>query len=160
MKPIPKTGILIGLLVVAWTFVMGVTGWYKHPTLLHLFWVVILLQIGAMTWGLRLTAETNTYRQQIIAGTMMSLIGAAIIFCGSFLFTSVVFPNYFADLRALGEELFRAQGKSEAETARLLDAMATTQTPFWQALLGAVGTVVTGLIASSVIGAVVRRKSA
>lgn len=26
-----KSGVVLGLLVVAWTFTMGITGWYIHP---------------------------------------------------------------------------------------------------------------------------------
>jgi hypothetical protein len=33
MNPILSTGLLIGLLCGAWTFVMGFTGWYKDPVL-------------------------------------------------------------------------------------------------------------------------------
>jgi hypothetical protein len=39
----------------------------------------------------------------------MSLIGGVIIFFGSMLFTSVVFPDYFTELRQLGEETMRAR---------------------------------------------------
>jgi hypothetical protein len=159
MKPIPKVGIILGLLVVGWTFVMGMTGWYKDPALLNLFWVVVLIQVVVLVWGLRLTAADNTYGQQVLAGLLMSLIGGAIIFCGSLLFTTVAFPQYFAELKALGQETLRAQGKSEAEIVQILAMTGPTQTPFWQALFGAIGTLLTGLVASLVIAAVVRKKS-
>src|SRR4051812_6875371 len=55
MRSILKAGILLGALTVGWTLVMGVTGWYKHPTLLNLFWVVIPLEIAVLVWALRRT---------------------------------------------------------------------------------------------------------
>jgi len=44
---------------VLWTLVMGVTGWYKHPVLLNMFWVVVLIEIGVLVWGLRQTAARS-----------------------------------------------------------------------------------------------------
>lgn len=154
-----KAGILLGVLVVVWTFVMGLSGWYKDASLQNLFWVVILIQIGVLIWGLKLTAaEGKAYGEQIGAGMLMSLIGGVIIFLGSILFTTVAFPHYFEEIRTLGEEVLRNQGKSEAETTQQLEMMAATQTPFWQAFFGFLGTLVTGLIASLIIAIFVRKK--
>jgi hypothetical protein len=159
MKPVPKAGIVLGVLVAVWTFIMGFTGWYKHPTLLNLFWVVILIQIGVLVWGLRLTAlEGRSYWGQVGAGTLMSLVGGVIIFLGSMLFTSVVFPEYFRELRQMGEEVFRAQGMSAADIKTALDNQARTQTPFMQAFSGFIGTVITGFVISLVAGAFLRKK--
>jgi hypothetical protein len=49
-------------------------------------------------------------------------------------------------------------GKSPEEVRAQVEAMAATQTPFLQALFGAIGTIVTGLVASLVIAAFVRRR--
>jgi hypothetical protein len=160
MRPIPKAGVVLGVLVAVWTFVMGFTGWYKHPTLLNLFWVMILIQIGVLVWGLRLTAlEGRSYWGQVGAGTLMSLAGGVIIFLGSMLFTTVVFPDYFTELRQLGEETMRAQGISESDIKATLDLQAPMQTPFMQAFLGFIGTLITGLIVSLIAGAIIRKKS-
>ncbi len=71
MPAILSAGLLIGVLCGAWTFVMGFTGWYKDPTMLNLFFVVILIEIGGLIWGLRKTAlEGRTYGGQIVAGTI------------------------------------------------------------------------------------------
>jgi hypothetical protein len=158
MKPVLKTGILIAALCLAWMLLMGVAGWSTHPTLMNLFWLVVVLQAGSLVWGLRLTAAENSYGRQVIAGTQMSLVAAMIIFCGSILMTSVIFPHYFAELRTLTEQMLRAKGTNEADIAQLLAMAERTQTSFWQALFGALGTIFTGVIASSVIGAFVRRK--
>jgi hypothetical protein len=159
MKPVPKAGIVLGALVAVWTFIMGFTGWYKHPTLLNLFWVVILIQIGVLVWGLQLTArEGKSYWGQVGAGTLMSLVGGVIIFLGSMLFTSVVFPEYFRELRQMGEEVFRAQGMSATDIKTALDNQARMQTPFMQAISGFIGTVITGFVISLVAGAFLRKK--
>lgn len=153
-----KSGVVLGLAVVAWTFIMGITGWYKHPTLLNLFWVVVLIQIIIMVWALKGTAAGATYGSQVMAGTMMSLIAGVIIFCGSILFTAVVFPQYFEELRTVGQEVLKSQGKTEAEVKALLDAQAPMQTSFWQAFFGFIGTLVTGVIVALIAGAFLKRK--
>jgi len=155
-----RAGIVLGLVIVVWTFVMGFTGWYKDPMLQTLFWAVILFQIVILFWGLRLTAkEGKTYGGQIAAGLFMSLIGGAIAFVGSYVFTTMAFPEYFEEVRRAGEELFRAQGMSEVDIQTRLDMMAATQTPFMQAFLGLIGTTITGVIVSLILAIFLRKKS-
>ncbi|HZY09885.1 MAG TPA: DUF4199 domain-containing protein [Bacteroidota bacterium] len=161
MNTTTRGGILIGVLCGIWTFVMGFTGWYKDPTLLYAFWLVIPIQIGILIWGLRKVASTGKqYGGLLVAGTLMSVIGGVILIFSSLLFTTVVFPQYFDELRTLGEEMMKLEGKSEAEIAAALEAAAQTNTPIMQALFGCIGTVVTGFLASLIIGAVVRKKTA
>lgn len=161
MNSTVKAGIVLGILVSAWTYLTGITGWYKDPVLYNLFWVVILIEIGVLIWGLKLTAkEGKTYWPQVGAGTLMALIGGVIIFAGSYFFTSVVFPNYFSEMRTLGEEMLKAQGKAEAEIKSVLDAQAAVQTSFMQALMGFIGTLVTGFVVSLIAGAIWRKKDA
>jgi hypothetical protein len=159
MKSILKAAVVLGLSCMAWQLVMGLTGWYLHPVLLNLFWLVILIQIGVMIWGLRRTAaEGRTYGGQVGAGVLMSAYGGVIIFLGSLLFTTVLFPHYFEDIRRVGEELLKAKGMSDADIKAQLDAQAPMQTPFMSALFGFLGTVVTGLVIALVAAAFIRKK--
>jgi hypothetical protein len=112
-----------------------------------------------MVWGLKLTAaEGFGYAKQFGAGMVISLMGGILIFLGSIIFTTLVFPHYFHDLEVMGREVMRSQGKSEAEIASYLTQQAQTQTPFLQALFGLIGTLGTGLIASLLIGIIFRKK--
>ncbi len=86
------------------------------------------------------------------------MIGAVIIFFGSLLFTSVVYPNYFAEIRDIGRQTFMAQGMTLEQAEAQLKLMEPMQTPFMQALIGAVMTVVTGIVVSLVVAAVLRKK--
>ncbi len=158
MSSTVRTGLSIGVAVVAWTFVMGITGWYRHPALLNLFWVVIPIQIFLLVLGLKSSAAENAYGKQVGSGTLASILAAVLIFGGSILFTTVVFPFYFEELRTLQATMLEKAGKGPAEIRAEVEAMATTQTPFLQALFGAIGTVVTGLVASLVIAAFARKK--
>lgn len=159
MNVIVKGGLLIGILCAVWMYVVGFTGWYKDPPMVAMFYLVILIEFGVLVWGLRQTAaQGRTYGGQVGAGTMMAVIGGVIIIVASFLFTTVAFPNYFEELRAMQTEMFRAEGKSDAEINAMLDMAAPMQTPTMNALMGFVYTVVTGLVGSLIIGAFFRKK--
>ncbi|MCL4810039.1 MAG: DUF4199 family protein, partial [Thermoanaerobaculia bacterium] len=139
-------------------FVMGFTGWYLDPSLLNLFFLVIPIQVSLLVVGLRSSAAENGYGRQVFSGTLASLLASVLIFGGSIFFTTVVFPSYFDELRAVHATMLEQAGKSAEEVRAQVEAMAETQTPFLQALFGAIGTVVTGLVSSLVIAAFARKR--
>ncbi len=159
MSHVARTGIAIGISCAVWMFVMGFTGWYRDPVMLNAFWVVVAIEIGLLVWGLRCTAATRGYWGQVGAGTAMAIIGAVIIFGASVLFTAVVFPDYFHELRAIQEQILRDSGMAEGDIQARLQAGAAMRTPVMNALQGFVGTVVTGFVASLVIAAFTRRRT-
>ena len=158
MNPIVKGGLLLGVVVSTWMFVVGFTGWYRDPVMLNMFYLVILFQIGILIYGLRQTAASRGYGGQLGAGMLISLIGGVIIIAASVLFTSVVFPDYFAELEAIQTEMLRQQGKSEAEISAMIAMTAPMQTPLMNALTGFAGTIGTGLVGSLIIAAFIRKK--
>jgi hypothetical protein len=157
MHPILSTGILIGVLCAIWTFVVGFTGWYKDPTMANAFFLVIPIEIAGLVWGLKRTAaEERTYRAQVVAGTLMSVVAGVIIIASSLLFTTVVFPEYFQELAAAQRQIMQSQGKPAAEIEQTVRDNASYTTPMGQAMAGFVGTLVTGILASAVIAIWVR----
>ena len=158
MGTIVKYGLLLGILIVLWTFIMGFTGWYKDPVLLNLFWVVLLLEIWIVLTALQSTARLGMgYRDQIIVALAVATTAGLLVFAGSLLFTTVAFPKYFEELRAAQENVLRRSGLSEAEIAEQIESMKSQYTPFRQALQGFIGTVVSSLLIAA-IGAVWIRK--
>jgi hypothetical protein len=161
MNPIISAGVLIGLLCSAWTFVMGFTGWYKDPglALTRYVPVVILFEMGGLVWGLRRTAgQGRAYAGQILAGTMMAIVAGVIIVASSLVFTTVVFPHYFTEIEQTTRTTLQRQGMSDADIAKTVQASAAAQTPMGQAMSGFLGTLITGIIASAVIGMFVRSR--
>jgi hypothetical protein len=148
-----RTGLVLGILVVLWTFVMGFTGWYRDPSLFFLLWLAIPLQIGVLVLMLRGTASTQGYLRQVQNGVGASVIASAIIFVGSLLFTLVVFPSYFAEMEALGRLKMAQQGFSAEQIEAVVKAKGPMQTSLGRAFSWALGTWITGLF-TSVVGAV------
>jgi hypothetical protein len=161
MNPIVSAGVLIGLLCAAWTYVMGFTGWYKDPALAQTLFipVVMLLEVGGLVWGLRRTAaQGRAYLSQILAGTMMAIVAGVIIVASSLLFTMVVFPNSFTEIEQATRASLQRQGMGDAEIATTMEAGAAARTPMGQAMGGFLGTLITGILASAVIGLFVRSR--
>jgi hypothetical protein len=153
-----RAGVLLGVLCAAWTFVMGFTGWYKDPVMVNVFFLVVPLEIGIVIWALRQTAATATWGGQIVNGLVLSVVASVIIFAGSLLFTTVVFPGYFNDIRAAQTEMLKSSGMAEAQIQTTLAASAAMQTPLMNAVSGVIGTVVTGVVVAAIAGAFWRRK--
>jgi hypothetical protein len=160
MNPILSAGLLIGVLCSLWTFVMGFTGWYKDPAMMNVFFIVIAIEIGGLIVGLRQTARLGrTYGGQVLAGTMMAIVAGVIIVASSLLFTTLVFPDYVTEVEQATRTALLQQGKSEAEVAEALRVNAASATPMAQAMSGFIGTLITGILASAVIGIFVRSKT-
>ena len=94
----------------------------------------------------------------MLAGVIISLIGGVLICAGSMLFTTVAFPHYFSEITAIQQQMLMEQGKSAEELRTTMEMAAKTNTPVASAVSGFIGTIVTGLVASLVIGAFVRSK--
>lgn len=140
---------------------MGYTGLYKDPSVGTAAFLVpvTLLEVVGLIWGLRQTArEGRSYGGQILAGTMMAVIAGVIIMASSLLFTTVLFPNYAEELQNAYRATLVKQGKSDAEILTAIQAAAASWTPMAQAMSGFIGTLVTGIVASGVIGYYVRKR--
>jgi hypothetical protein len=142
-----------------WTFIMGFTGWYKDPVMMNAFFVVVAVEVFGLVWGLRQTAgQGRGWASQVLAGTFISIIAGIVIIGSSLLFTTVFFPNYFADIEQMGREVMQRQGKTEIEIAEALATSRPMATPMAQALAGFTGTLITGIVASAAIAVVIRAR--
>jgi hypothetical protein len=155
MKPILKAGLAIGILCGIWQVIMALTGWITNPSLMKLFYLVILIEIAVLIWGLKQSSTEQSYGQQVLAGTAMSVLAGVFLFAFSLLLTTVLFPNLIQEMRAVQARILREAGRSEAE----ISAALSLQTPLIQALQGLIGTAVTGLLASLIIAIFVRKKN-
>ena len=159
MQPTVKAGIVLGVAAEIWSIFVIAIGLHHNPMTLLIFYLVIFIQAGVLFWGLRMTAaQGKTYGGQVVSGLIISAIGAAIIFVGSLILTSYVFPNYFVEVSEGLRAFLQSQGMPEADIQMQLDSMASSNTPMQNAISGVIGTLVTGLILSLIIGAFVKAK--
>ncbi|MGB5874704.1 MAG: DUF4199 domain-containing protein [Bacteroidota bacterium] len=155
MKPTLKAGILLGVFASIWALIVMISGLYEIEWLFATVATLIVLLV--LIWGLRQTArEGKSYGGQLGAGILMAVIGGVIIFCTSLLLTSVLFPDYLGDVASEGVETMRADGASEAEIDTYVAAQQTN--PLLNALMGFLGTVGTGIVASLIISIFIKNK--
>ena len=154
MKSTIRIGLTIGVLCALWQLVMAATGWIVNPRLWNLFYIVILVEVGVLAWGLKKTAADHSYAGQFLLGTGASVIAATFLFLFSMVLMSYLYPGLMSQMKILQADSLKQAGQSEAQIA----AAVSLQTPLYQAAMGFVGTVVTGILATLLIGAFARRK--
>jgi hypothetical protein len=153
-------GICIAVFCGIWQLIMGITGWYKDPVMMNMFWVVIPIQVICLIWGLSRTAkEGKRYLAQVGLGTCMSLIAGVFLFFVSYIFTAVLYPNYFADMKVIQENALQKAGTSPEQIKIVMDLYTRTANSFSQATMGFLGTVFTGFVCSIIIGAFLRKRN-
>ena len=158
MNAVLGTGLIIGVLCGVWMLVMGFTGWYKDPELLNAFFLVVLIEVAGLAWGLRRTAaEGRRYGAQVLAGTMMAVIAGLVIIGFSLVFTTVLFRDSFTEQQEAYRQSLQ-QGKTETEIAQELTARSAGATPMGQAMQGFMGTLITGILASAVLAVFYRSR--
>jgi len=161
MHPIVKGGLVLGAACGSWIFINGLLGWYKDPAMYASFVpIVTLIEVIVLIWALRKTAaQGRSYSGQVVAGTLIALIGGVIIIAASMIFTTVVYPEYFDEINAMTREVMAKQGVSESQITDAINATSSFQTPFGAAIAGFIGTVITGVIASAIIAIWIRAKA-
>ena len=159
MSNVVKTGLILGVLVEVWTYIFGFAGWHLHPTLVNLFYVVVVIQLVVLYWGLKKEAASGkSYGALLGAGTTMSVVAAVLVFIGSMLFTTVFFPQYFAEVREMARQSMLAAGNAADQVEKTLEMAAPMQTPFVNAVMGALMTILAGFIFSLFLAFLVRKK--
>jgi hypothetical protein len=122
--------------------------------------MVIPFQIILLVWMLKNTKKQGFgYGQQVLAGLVMSLVAGAIIFVGSWLITTAVFPTYYADLRAMSERVMVAQGWTPERIAAEMEKQKRMLTPMGSSMMGFIGTTVTGLVVALIAAVLIRDRA-
>lgn len=157
MHPPVKYGLALGIVVAVLGFLIPIFGLHTNVLAPTLFVVLaIIVNVVFVYMALRETAATATWVRQATNGLVVGAIGGVILFASSWVMTTVVFPDYYAE--------YAAAMRSALETAGLpanrIDAQVAAveaSSPASSALSGAIGAVVTGGIAGAVIGLFKRR---
>ncbi len=155
MQSTLKAGLTIGILCGIWQLIMAMTGWITDPTLINLFYLVILIQVAVLIWALRQSAAEKSYGGQVLEGTVISAVAGVFLLAFSLLITTVLFPNLIGEMKSVQTRILKEAGRTEAE----ISASMRLQTPLIQAVMGLAGTLVTGVLASLVIAAFARKKT-
>jgi len=153
-----KAGLLVGILVELWTFIVIAAGWHKDPVMMMLFFVVIPIETTVIIMALKRTAADAPYGKQLLNGIVLSSVAGCIVFVGSYVLTTTVFPHYFDELRVAHADLLAKAGKSVEEIATEVKRTESMYDPIQNSMNGFIGTEVTGIIVSAIAAIFLRKK--
>ncbi len=159
MRNVVRAGLLLGTLVEIWTAVVIGAGWHVDPRMMMMFFLVIPLQAVIVVMALRKEAPISSYGKQVVNGVALSAVAAVIVFAGSWLLTTVVFPNYFSEIRRAGETMLAELGRTPEQIFEEMQKSSAMYDPVQNALTGAVATACTGLVVAAIAGLFLRRKA-
>lgn len=158
MKGSVRWGVILGVAVAVLNLVFGLVGWHRIYEMSFVFLTVaILINLATVVLCLREQASSASWLGQVKNGLIVGLVGSVIIFVTSWLVTTVVFPDYFADMAEGYRQAYLDMGRSEAEVADLVAATAATS-PIRSAFDGVVGTMATSLVVAAIAGVWLRTR--
>lgn len=151
-SPPIKYGIILGLASGILGFVLAGLGLHQNPLMPTLFVIVVfILNIVLIYIALKEMAATSTWGKQVVNGLTLGVIAGVIAFLSSLLMTEVVFTNYYDELLTAQRNLIVNAGLPQEVVEAQLQALDQV-TPMASAFQGFLGSVLTSLIASAIIG--------
>ena len=157
MNPPVRFGLILGVVVAALGYLVPILGLHTNPIMPTVFvGAAVVVNVVCVFLALRQTAADATWMRQVVNGLVVGAIGAVLIFVGSWTMTTWVFPNYYAEYVAAAREMLTAAGLSADQMAAQMAAIEGT-TPAGSAFSGAVGAIITSVVAGAVVGAFKRQ---
>lgn len=153
-----RWGVILGGAVAVLSLVFGLAGWHRTYEMSFVFLAIAIpINLATVVLCLRERASSEGWAGQVKNGLVVGLVGSVIIFVSSWLVTTAVFPDYFAEMAEGYREAYVNMGLSEDEVADLVAATAAAS-PVRSAFDGVVGTMATSLVVAAVAGAWLRKK--
>jgi hypothetical protein len=158
MKGPVRWGVILGGAVAVLSLVFGLLGWHRVYEMSFIFLAVaILINLATVVLCLREQASSAGWVDQVKNGLVVGLVGSVIVFVGSWLVTTMVFPDYFTEMAAGYRDTYVNMGLAEDEVVDLVAATAATS-PVRSAFDGVIGTMVTSVVVAAVAGVWLRKK--
>ncbi|MBO6575178.1 MAG: DUF4199 domain-containing protein [Rhodothermales bacterium] len=153
-----RWGLVLGASVFVVTLVFALLGWHKTFSMSFAFLAIAIgLNIVAVVQCLRAYGQNATWGGQVLNGLVVGAVASVLIFAGSLLVTTVIFPEYFAEMAEGYRTAYADMGLSEAEVEDLVAATENTSA-VRSAFDGVVGTMVTSLLVAAIGGIWIRKK--
>ena len=146
-----KYGLVLGVIVAAFGFVLGMSGLHTHPMAPMGFVIVaIIINVVIVVLAVRRLASISTWIQQVGNGLVLGFVGALVVFLGSWLMTAIVLPDYYAEFA----EAARVRAVADGLAAEDIEAAVTmaTGTSVGSAFQGALGTMITSVVVAGLAG--------
>jgi hypothetical protein len=153
-----KWGIILGVVVAVLGFIFGGAGLHTNPIMAIVFvGLAVVINVVVVILALRHTASTNSWGLQVRSGLVIGVLGAVLIFLGSWIMTSVVFPDYYEQMRDGYMDFFEAANLPEDQIEAQMETLEAA-TPVRSALQGALGTLATSIVVAAIAGTFIKKK--
>ena len=159
MKTPVKAGLILAGIVTLINLLIPVVGLHRNALVAGFGAVVLYLIINVVMvwWSLSRTADANGYGKQLLDGLILGVVGGVVILITSLVPLQLLFPDYLPEMaESILAAMEQAGMPQEAIDERA--AMYDRATPFGQAMAGAIGTVVTSVVAAAIIAIFKRKK--
>ena len=154
-----KASLILAGLVALLTILLEVSGLDDDFLTGQIVFLVgaIAINVAVVYWALTETAEESTYGQQLLRSAVIGVVGGLLIVAVSWLLLAVVFPDALEELRQAAIRYMEESGTPPDEFERQVELL-DKATPVSQSIPGGLGTLVTSLVAGSVIGVFRRQR--
>ena len=157
MNPPVRFGLILGIVVAALGYLVPILGLHTNPIMPNVFvGAAVVVNVVCVFLALRQTAADAAWLRQVVNALVVGAIGAVLIFAGSWTMTTLAFPDYYAEYAAAAREMLAATGLPEEQVAAQMAAIEGT-TPAGSAFSGALGAIITSVVAGAVVGAFKRQ---
>jgi len=151
-----KYGLILGIVVTVINLAIPALGMHTSMGMSIVFLVIVIaINIAVVVVALGKTAADANYGAQVLNGLVLGAVGAAVVFVGSWLTTSVIFPNYIAELTDATRDTLVAFGVPAGDIEAQLAGISSVSSAFQ----GALGTLITSVVVAA-ITAIFRRVKA
>lgn len=146
-----KYGLILGVVAALISFVTVAMGPQVSAMAIVFPLVATVVTIVIVFLGLKETAAEASWTGQLLNSLILGAVAAAIVFVVSWLSLGVVFPHYLAESAAAAEHALANAGLAPEMIEQQIQNLEEA-TAIGQAFGGAIGTIVTCLIAGAIIG--------
>ena len=159
MNSAVKAGVILAVLVTVVSAIIMGTGLHQNFLVAGLLSILvyIVINIVLVYMTLNKSAAENGYGAQLMSSGILGLVGGVLIFVGSWVLLSLVFPDALAEMRDSAIAFMESSNVPEA-TVELQMAKLDAATPVSQSLPGLIFTFVTSVIVGAIVAIFKRKK--
>lgn len=150
-----KWGIISAILIIVYSVVLYMTGWFKTPSL---SWITFLFLFFGIIMGIREFKFMNNnyigFSEGLGVGTLLSAVTGLVSSIFSYIYLNFIDTTIMQQMRDMQMEQMEAQGLSSEQIDQAMEIGAKFTSPGIIFLFGIIGYVLFGFLISLVVAAI------
>ncbi|AFK05036.1 hypothetical protein Emtol_3910 [Emticicia oligotrophica DSM 17448] len=152
-----KWGIITAIMIMIYTVLLYVTGFFKNPAL---SWIPFILLLFGIIMSLREYKSLNdkflNFSEGLGLGTLMSTVCGLIAAMFNYIYIKFIDTTIIQQMRELQIEQMENQGLSQAQIDQAMEIASRFATPGLTFIFSVIGYVLFGFVFSLVVSAIVK----